>query len=75
LLNARPELHSSGSNRVIDEHAVILTKEHFESESMGYGVEDVGQRSPTTGMPSRPGSVVKVEVKGMTSNGSEIVTF
>jgi hypothetical protein len=43
LLNARPAFDSSGSNRVIDEHAVILTKEHFQSESRGYVVEDVGK--------------------------------
>jgi hypothetical protein len=59
--------------RAIEEHAVAMTKQHLESEPMGYAVKDVGKSMSYDLHATKAGSVVKVEVKGTTSNGSEIV--
>lgn len=59
--------------RVIEEHAVQMVTAHFESEPMGYAVEDVGLRESYDLHATKADSIVKVEVKGTTSNGSEIV--
>ena len=64
---------SAVERRVIEQHAVTLTMQHFESESMGYVVEDVGKTESYDLRATKAGFVVKVEVKGTTSNGSEIV--
>jgi Protein NO VEIN, C-terminal len=64
---------SAVERRVIEQHAVTLTTAHFESASMGYMVEDVGKTESYDLRATKAGLVVKVEVKGTTSNGSEIV--
>ena len=64
---------TAAERRVIEEHAVAVVKERFESEPMGFDVEDVGKRESYDLHATKAGSVVKVEVKGTTSNGSEIV--
>ncbi len=68
---AGPRL-TAAERRAIEEHAVALTKQLFESD-MGYAVEDVGKSESYDLRAVKAGGVVKVEVKGTTSNGSEIV--
>ncbi|GJP28263.1 hypothetical protein NJB18091_10120 [Mycobacterium marinum] len=58
---------------VIEEHAVQTVIAHLEADPLGYEVEDVGLRQSYDLHATKAGSVVKVEVKGTTSNGSEIV--
>lgn len=62
---------SAVERRVIEEHAVQIVIGHLES--LGYEVEDVGLRESYDLHATKSGSVVRVEVKGTTSNGSEIV--
>ncbi|HKP44028.1 protein NO VEIN domain-containing protein [Mycobacterium sp.] len=57
----------------MEEHAVQVATTHFVSEPLGYKVEDVGLRESYDLHATKAGSIVKVEVKGTTSNGSEIV--
>lgn len=64
---------SAAERRVIERYAVQVTSAHFEAEHLGYAVEDVGQRESYDLHATKAGSIVKVEVKGTTSNGSEII--
>lgn len=63
---------SAAERRVIEERAVQVVTEHFTSE-LGYAVQDVGKKQSYDLHATKGGGVVKVEVKGTTSNGSEIV--
>ncbi|MHA3020460.1 MrcB family domain-containing protein [Mycobacterium sp. BMJ-28] len=64
---------SAIERRVIEEHAVQTVITHLESTDQGYEVKDVGLRESYDLHSTKAGSFVKVEVKGTTSNGSEIV--
>jgi hypothetical protein len=64
---------TAAERRVIEERAVLLTMEHFASPAMGYAVRDVGKNESYDIHATKADAVVKIEVKGTTSNGSEIV--
>jgi hypothetical protein len=59
-------------NAVIEERAVHVTREHFEDE-LGYETEDVGTYESYDVRASKGQEVVKVEVKGTTTDGAEVV--
>jgi hypothetical protein len=64
---------TAAERRVIEEHAVGVAKRHLESESWGFAVEDVGKIESYDLHAVKDGAVIKVEVKGTTSDGSEVV--
>lgn len=64
---------TAAERRVIEERAVLVTMEHFASPSMGYAVKDVGKVESYDIRATKGSAVVKIEVKGTTSNGSEII--
>lgn len=70
LKRSGPRL-SAAERRVIEGHAVLTVIAHLES--LGYEVDDVGLRESYDLHATKAGSVVRVEVKGTTSNGSEVV--
>jgi hypothetical protein len=59
--------------RAIELRAVEVTMEHFESGEMGYQVKDVGDRESYDVHATKAGETLKIEVKGTTSNGSEVI--
>ena len=59
-------------NAVIEERAVAVTRKHFEYE-LGYETEDVGATMPYDVHATKGQKVVKVEVKGTTTDGAAIV--
>ena len=50
-----------------------VTREHFEAEAMGYTTKDVGDQLSYDVLATKGEEIIKVEVKGTTSNGSEVV--
>ena len=63
---------SAAENAAIEERAVLVTREHFESE-LGYETEDVGARLSYDVHATKGREIVKVEVKGTTTDGSAVV--
>jgi hypothetical protein len=59
-------------NAAIEERAVVVTREHFEDE-LGYATEDVGKHESYDLHATKGQEVVKVEVKGTTTNGAQVV--
>jgi len=59
-------------NAAIEERAVVVTRKHFEDE-LGYKTEDVGKRESYDVHATKGQEVVKVEVKGTTTDGAEVV--
>jgi Domain of unknown function (DUF3883) len=59
-------------NAAIEERAVLVTRGHFENE-LGYETEDVGAYVSYDVRASKGQEVVKVEVKGTTTDGAEVV--
>lgn len=59
-------------NAAIEERAVHVTREHFEDE-LGYATEDVGKRESYDVHATKGQEVVKVEVKGTTTDGAQVV--
>jgi hypothetical protein len=59
-------------NAAIEERAVLVTREHFENE-LGYETEDVGAYESYDVRASKGQEVVRVEVKGTTTDGAEVV--
>jgi Domain of unknown function (DUF3883) len=59
-------------NRAIEMRAVDVVRKHFERE-LGFATEDVGATHSYDVRASKDGEVIKVEVKGTTSDGSGIV--
>jgi hypothetical protein len=64
---------TGAERRVIEQRAVVVTREHFESALMGYTTKDVGDKESFDILAIKSDETVKVEVKGTTSNGTEIV--
>jgi hypothetical protein len=64
---------TGAERRVIEKRAVLVTREHFESAAMGYMTKDVGDKESFDVLATKGDDTVKVEVKGTTSNGTEIV--
>ncbi|WP_457062560.1 MrcB family domain-containing protein [Mycobacteroides abscessus] len=64
---------TSAERRVIEKRAVTVTREHFESAALGYITKDVGDKESYDILAIKGGDTIKVEVKGTTSNGTEIV--
>jgi hypothetical protein len=62
---------SAAENRAIEMHAVEVTQAHFEER--GYVTEDVGATQSYDIRATKGADVIKIEVKGTTSNGSEVV--
>ncbi|OMC42592.1 hypothetical protein A5742_30335 [Mycolicibacterium fortuitum] len=63
---------SAAENKAIEEHAVRLTRQHFETE-LGYLTEDVGATKSYDVHATKGAEVLKVEVKGTTTNGVSVV--
>jgi hypothetical protein len=63
---------TAAENAVIEERAVVVTKEYFENE-LGYETEDVGAKLSYDVHATRGQEVVKVEVKGTTTDGAVVV--
>jgi Domain of unknown function (DUF3883) len=63
---------SAAENKAIEERAVQVTREHFEKK-LGYATEDVGKTRSYDMHATRGDEVVKVEVKGTTTNGAGVV--
>jgi hypothetical protein len=58
-------------NRAIEQRAVAVVRQHFEDD-LGYETEDVGDTRSYDIHATKDGQVVKVEVKGTTTDGSEV---
>ena len=63
---------SAAENKAIEERAVKVVREHFE-RVLGYATEDVGNARSYDVHATKDDSVIKVEVKGTTSDGAEVV--
>jgi Domain of unknown function (DUF3883) len=64
---------SAAENKAIEERAVLqVTREHFEKK-LGYATEDVGKTRSYDVHATKGDEVVKVEVKGTTTNGAGVV--
>jgi hypothetical protein len=63
---------SAAENKAIEEQAVRVVRKHYK-EVLGYGTEDVGATKSYDVHATKGDSVIKVEVKGTTSDGSEII--
>ena len=63
---------TAAENAAIEERAVLVTREHFENE-LGYETEDVGTYESYDVRATKGQEVVKVEVKGTTTDGAEVV--
>jgi hypothetical protein len=63
---------SAAENKAIEEQAVRVARQHFESE-LGYQTVDVGATESYDVHATKGDEVVKVEVKGTTTNGASIV--
>jgi Domain of unknown function (DUF3883) len=59
-------------NAEIEQRAVLVTRQHFEDE-LGYETEDVGAYESYDVLASKGQELVKVEVKGTTTDGAEVV--
>jgi Domain of unknown function (DUF3883) len=62
---------SATERRIIENYAVSKVMEHFKS--LGYNVKDVGNYESYDLHAAKDGETIKVEVKGTTSNGLDIV--
>jgi hypothetical protein len=63
---------TAAENAAIEERAVLVTCEHYADE-LGYKTEDVGAYESYDVRASRGQEVVKVEVKGTTTDGAAVV--
>ncbi len=63
---------SAAENKAIEERAVDVVRKHYE-EVLGYATEDVGATKSYDVHATKDGAIIKVEVKGTTSDGAEIV--
>jgi hypothetical protein len=63
---------TAAENAAIEERAVVVTKEYFENE-LGYETKDVGAKLSYDVHATRGQEVVKVEVKGTTTDGAAVV--
>ncbi len=63
---------SAAENKEIEEQAVRVVRKHFK-EVLGYETEDVGATKSYDVHATRGDSVIKVEVKGTSTDGAEIV--
>ena len=63
---------SAAENKAIEEQAVRVARQHFESE-LAYQTVDVGATESYDVHATRGDEVVRVEVKGTTTNGASIV--
>ncbi len=68
--SAGPRL-SANERRIIENYAVSKVMERFKS--LGYTVKDVGNYESYDLHAAKDGEIIKIEVKGTTSNGSDIV--
>lgn len=70
---ATPPRLTAIERKAIEEYAVAVTVEHFKSPNLGFDVKDVGATKSYDLHATRAGQTVKIEVKGTTSNGSEVI--
>lgn len=63
---------SAVENKVIEERAVRVARDHFEQD-LGYATEDVGATASYDVHATKGHKVVKVEVKGTTTDGAAVV--
>jgi hypothetical protein len=59
-------------NAAIEERAAVVTREYFETE-LGYETVDVGKHESYDVRASKGQEVVKIEVKGTTTDGASVV--
>jgi hypothetical protein len=62
---------TAAENKAIEQHAVDVTRAHFEK--LGFTTRDVGSTESYDVHASADGQEVKIEVKGTTSDGSDVV--
>jgi hypothetical protein len=63
---------SAAENQAIEQQAVRVVRKHFK-EVLGYETEDVGATESYDVRATKGDSVIKVEVKGTTSEGAEVM--
>jgi hypothetical protein len=63
---------SAAENKATEEHAVRVVRDHFEGV-LGYSTVDVGLTEPYDVHATKGDSVIKIEVKGTTSDGAAVV--
>jgi hypothetical protein len=63
---------SAVENKAIEERAVRVTRDHLE-QHLGYATEDVGATRSYDIHATKGSKVIKVEVKGTTTDGSAVV--
>ena len=63
---------NAAENKAIEEQAVRVVRKHYK-EVLGYETEDVGATESYDVRATKDGSLIKVEVKGTTSDGLAIV--
>lgn len=63
---------TSAENKAIEERAVRVTRDHFEN-ALGYSTLDVGAKESYDVRATKDSHVIKVEVKGTTTNGASVV--
>jgi len=63
---------TAAENAAIEERALLVTREHFENE-LGYSTKDVGKIASYDVHATKGDQVVKVEVKGTTTDGAGVV--
>lgn len=63
---------TSAENKAIEDRAVRVTRDHFENE-LGYSTSDVGATESYDVHATKGSEVVKIEVKGTTTNGASVV--
>jgi hypothetical protein len=61
---------TAAENKVIEERAVLVTRQHFEK--LGYTTKDVGATHSYDVHATKGAEAVKVEVKGTTTNGATV---
>ncbi|MFB7546039.1 MrcB family domain-containing protein [Streptomyces sp. NPDC056154] len=64
-------LLTAAERRAIEKHSVLLATEHFEAQ--GWTVKDVGASKPYDLHLARGDEKLHVEVKGTTSDGSQVI--
>ena len=62
---------TAAQNKAIDQRAVEVTRAHFDG--LNYETEDVGSTESYDIKATKDGQTIKIEVKGTTSDGSDVV--
>ena len=63
---------TAAENKAVEERAVQVTRDHFEKE-LGFATEDVGATQAYDVHATKGHQVIKIEVKGTTTDGAAVV--